>query len=369
MSFITLDFPREVLEIGSDGQKGYRRLVKDWESLERYWRGKNGSGNVYFTAYGYRALTPPRNHRVDYNTPIIRHFVCDFDCKNFRERGKDIPFEEMHDQVKRLHQHLLAEDTMHYIWFSGGGFHVWVPLDTVYTPSNGFEVTRVKDGGRMVLSKWHKELNLYSNDPTVAFDTAGMIRIPNSYNSKRGCWSIPVDTESLMTMTHDDLIDKAQDSIGGFIQHGNKPLRITIPERKQIFTPNRKDIVDLPDISIDGLTILPCLAQSAMGEGNPPHRARLHFASYMASRLRWFFPPNSVKDSEKEKHVEFITRVISEQGWVDFDESFTRGQVQSIVFGGSGNNGYNAGMCRTIIADGFCSGRCKFYDGTAEGMM
>ena len=105
-----------------------------------------------------------------------------------------------------------------------------------------------------------------------------------------------------------------------------------------------------------------------MGEGNPPHRARLHFASYMASRLRWFFPPNSVKDSEKEKHVEFITRVISEQGWVDFDESFTRGQVQSIVFGGSGNNGYNAGMCRTIIADGFCSGRCKFYDGTAEGM-
>ena len=46
MSFITLDFPREVLEIGSDGQKGYRRLVKDWESLERYWRGKNGIGNV-----------------------------------------------------------------------------------------------------------------------------------------------------------------------------------------------------------------------------------------------------------------------------------------------------------------------------------
>jgi hypothetical protein len=143
-----------------------------------------------------------------------------------------------------------------------------------------------------------------------------------------------------MNMSHDELIDNAQDSIGGYIQHGNKPLSIVLPERKQIFTARRKEIVDLPDISIDGLTILPCLAQSAMGEGNPTHRARLHFASYMASRL-----------------------------WVDFDESYTRGQVESIVYGGSGNSGYNAGMCRTIISDGLCSGRCKFYDGTAEGMM
>ena len=68
MSFITLDFPREVLELNSDGNKGFRRLVKNSDELESYWRGKNGSGNVYFTAYGYRSLTPPRNHRVDYNT-------------------------------------------------------------------------------------------------------------------------------------------------------------------------------------------------------------------------------------------------------------------------------------------------------------
>jgi hypothetical protein len=34
MAFITLDFPREVLEIGADGEKGYRRLVKDWNELE-----------------------------------------------------------------------------------------------------------------------------------------------------------------------------------------------------------------------------------------------------------------------------------------------------------------------------------------------
>jgi len=106
-----------------------------------------------------------------------------------------------------------------------------------------------------------------------------------------------------------------------------------------------------------------------MGEGNPTHRARFQFASYLASRLRWFFPPEQVKLEEKEKHVDFIVDVISRQGWVDYDEGVTRLQVESVVLGGNGNNGYNAGMCRTIISDGLCTGMCKFYDGTAEGII
>ena len=48
MSFIELDFPREVLEISSGGKHGGRYLVKNWGELERYWKGKNGSGNAYF---------------------------------------------------------------------------------------------------------------------------------------------------------------------------------------------------------------------------------------------------------------------------------------------------------------------------------
>lgn len=126
--FIELDFPREVLEIGSNGQKGGRYCVRDWAELERYWKGKNGSGNVYFTAYGYRATQQPRNKRVDYNTPIIRHFVMDFDYKDFKQRGADVEFSYMHEQVKRLHRYLLSEDITHFVWFSGGGFHIWVPL-------------------------------------------------------------------------------------------------------------------------------------------------------------------------------------------------------------------------------------------------
>ena len=112
MSFITLDFPREVLEIASNGKQGGRYCVKNWSELERYWKG---------------------NHRVDYDTPIIRHFVMDFDCKDFKQRGAEVDFSFMHEQVKRLHRFLLRENTRHFVWFSGGGFHIWIPLKNTHT--------------------------------------------------------------------------------------------------------------------------------------------------------------------------------------------------------------------------------------------
>ena len=90
MGFLPIDFPREVLELPSSGERGWRRLVKNASELERYWSGKNGSGNVYFTAYGYNKTQAPKHHRVDYNTPKIHHFVLDFDCKDFKNKGRDV---------------------------------------------------------------------------------------------------------------------------------------------------------------------------------------------------------------------------------------------------------------------------------------
>ena len=155
MPFVPLDFPREVLEMASNGQQAGRYIVKSWNELERYWKSKNGSGNVYFTMYGYRATKPPRNHRVDYETPVIHHFVMDFDCKDFKRRGAEVEFGYMHEQVKRLHTHLLQENIRHFVWFSGGGFHIWVPLAETYMPSNGNEVKRIREGGRKLMAQWH----------------------------------------------------------------------------------------------------------------------------------------------------------------------------------------------------------------------
>ena len=369
MTFIGLDFPREVLEIGFDGQKGFRRVVKNETELEGYWKGKNGSGNVYFTAYGYRSRTPPKNHRVDYNTPIIRHFVCDFDCKNFRDRGNEVPFDEMHSQVKKLHLYLKSNNKKHFVWFSGGGFHFWIPLSKTHTPSNGYDIALVKEAGRFLLSEWHRSLNLYCNDPTVAFDTAGMIRIPNSYNSKRGCWSLPLTSDEIMECVYEEYIDISQEPRSGFIQHGEEEIKLTIRKKSKQFKKRDYTDIDLPELSTDNMLILPCLAQAAMGEGNPTHKARVHLASYLASRLRWFFPPDTVEDKEKKEHAQKIVKIISEQNWIDFEEDVTTKQVHSIMFGSGTNGGYLPATCRTLIHDGLCTGRCRYYDGTAESFI
>ena len=143
MPFIELDFPREVLEIGSHGKSGGRYLVRNWDELERYWNGKNGRGNAYFTAYGYRRTSPPKHHRVEYNSAIVRHFVMDFDCKDFKNRGQKVDFSFMQEQVRRLHKHFLDNDYRHFIWFSGGGYHIYVPIAETLTPTDGMEVTRI----------------------------------------------------------------------------------------------------------------------------------------------------------------------------------------------------------------------------------
>jgi len=360
MSFIKFDFPREVLEVSEGGKHGGRYIVRDYGELERYWKGKNGGSNAYFSTYGYRRTLPPKHHKIDSNSAIVRHFVMDFDCKDFRS-GNGVEFEFMQKQVKRLHEHLMLNDYHHYIWFSGGGFHVWVPISEMFLPTNGPETMRIKSAIRGLQKNWHDTMSLPCNDPAVAGNLNGMIRIPNSYNLKRGCWSIPVSEEELTNLDYEELIELAQEPRSGYIEYGTKPLTLKLPEKKNITFRKKRKVGDLPTITLGSIKVLPCLAQAALGPGNPIHRARFHLASYLADRLRWFFPVESVTEEDKERHVEQIVQICSEQGWVDWSEEITRGQVKSIVY-----KGYAHARCETLIQEGLCIGKCMYWDGTGE---
>ncbi len=365
MTFIELDFPREVLEISEGGVSGGRWLVNNWDELEKYWNNKNGRGDAYFTTYGFRQTQPPKHHRAAHNSAIVRHFVMDFDCKDFKRNGAPVEFSFMHKQVRRLHKHLSDNDFLHYVWFSGGGFHIWVPISDVHLPTDGIDVTRVKRAGRELMTKWYNLLDLSCNDPTVAFDLAGMIRIPNSYNYRRGCWSTPLTSEEIMGLNEDELYDLSQDCRGGYIAHGNSKMELKLPERsKGTFYIKRGKVSDLPDVSLGNMIVLPCIAQAALGAGNPPHRARYHLASYLADRLRWFLPFDVVNEKELSSHTERIVGICSEQGWADYNQDITRTQVESIV-----HKGYPHAKCATLIQEGFCVGKCRFHDGTGDELF
>lgn len=359
MPFVPIDFPREVLELPANGERGWRRIVKDSDELQQYWRGKNGSGNVYFTAYGYNETQAPKHHRVDYNTPRIHHFVMDFDCKDFKNRGVDVPFEIPHSEVISLHRHLSNNNIEHFVWFTGGGFHVWVPLSETIEPADGSELSRVKYSGRVLINKWEKVLSPFRcNDPTVAFDTSGMIRIPNSFNAKRDCWTIPLTSEELTTLTYDGLMDKAMVPHTGYISMGGERLDFEIIQSPLMTMTDIKP-VDLPTVAYDDIHILPCLAQAAMNGGNPTDRARYHFVSFLADRFRMFFPAWKVTEEERMSHVPSIVDICSQQNWVDFDRDYTAMRVTHIV-----KAGHTHASCTTLYQEGLCVGKCNYHDGT-----
>tara|TARA_R110002020_G_scaffold168349_1_gene357059 strand:- start:5744 stop:6823 length:1080 start_codon:yes stop_codon:yes gene_type:complete len=359
-----MDFPREVMELSENGTGG-RWVVNNWPELERYWKDKNGRGNAYMSVYGYRQTHAPKHTRAIHNSAIVRHFVMDFDCKDFHNKGRDVEFSYMQEQVRRLHNHFIDNDYEHYLWFTGGGFHIWMTLDDTYLPIDGSDVTQIKSGGRMLMHKWREAFNTTCNDPTVAFDLAGMIRIPNSYNYRRKCWTTPLTSKELMTLGEDELWELAQTFRGGYIKQGSKSIKMILPEkRNKGFSRTKKQVSDLPTVSLGKLVVLPCIAHSALGEGNPTHRSRYHLASYLADRLRWFFPIDNIPQDELPKHVEQIVQICSEQGWADWNEDITTQQVESIVF-----KGYPHARCDTLIQEGLCVGKCRFYDGTGDGLI
>tara|TARA_R100000008_G_scaffold18473_1_gene9325 strand:+ start:14923 stop:16149 length:1227 start_codon:yes stop_codon:yes gene_type:complete len=358
MGLLTLDFPREVLDIQASGAKGYRRLVSNTGELERYWRGKNGLANVYMTVYGYRSTRPPKHHRCDYNTPVIRHFVMDFDCKDFRSRkevGMGIPLQ----QVRSLHQYLLDNDIKHGVWFSGGGFHVWVTLDKAHMPTSGREVSRVKEAGRRLLSGWENELGLTCSDPAVPFDTAGMIRIPNSYNDKKGLWCIPLKTHELMGLGEEDIMELALRPRKGYFNYGEKGATLNVKEQAPTPFKMNSPKMNIATAKMDGVKILPCLNAVACQEGNPDHYPRVYLAQFLLHRLRMFFPRSAQTESEREKAVGEVIDYMSTLGWADWDENTTRKHVRHIA-----ETYDDHPTCATLFGKGYCLGKCQFHDGT-----
>tara|TARA_R100000234_G_scaffold119799_1_gene103820 strand:- start:2199 stop:3302 length:1104 start_codon:yes stop_codon:yes gene_type:complete len=359
---VHFDFPREVLELSTEKGKGFRKLVADTNEFERYWAGKNGVSNAYMTVYGYRGTNPPYHKRVDLQTPIIRHFVLDIDPKNFKAKDRHaVEPQETLDQTRRLHEFLLKENIEHGVWYSGGGFHIWVALDKPYIPSSGAQVSAVKEAGMTVVNDWIHQLDLFCSDPAVPFDTSGLIRIPNSYNAKRGYWSIPLTSEEI---THNDIwsiMELAMSPRSGKFTYGELGVELDVKkpsERKAVFN-HDSPVMDIPTISMNGVKILPCLnAAACQVGGNPSHDARVQLVKYLAKRLRNFYPLDRVNQEDVMKHTEQIVEFIKTLEWADFNEGVTRYQVSTIM-----NKDYPQ-TCSMLFKKGHCVGKCRYWDKT-----
>ena len=357
---IHFDFPREVLELSTEQGRGYRKLVDSKSSFERYWRGKNGVSNAYMTVYGYRGTQVPHHRRVDLQTPIVRHFVLDFDPKNFKDKGAEVQPHIPLEQTLRLHRFLIEENISHAVWFSGGGYHVWVHLANRHMPSTGGQLSALRESGMQLVNDWVKKFDLYCCDPAVPFDTSGLIRIPNSYNAKRGYWSIPLTTEDLEGGYH-HILQKAMEPSHGTISYGEKGVELKVrkvTESLQVFDPNAKPL-DVATVRMNDVIILPCLNQAACQVGgNPSHDARVQLVKYLAARKRNFFPVHRFSPDRLQAHADEIVEFLMSLQWADQDLGVTRYQVSTIV-----GKDYPQ-TCKSLWQKGLCIGKCRYWDKT-----
>tara|TARA_R110000787_G_scaffold208786_5_gene318790 strand:+ start:8717 stop:10363 length:1647 start_codon:yes stop_codon:yes gene_type:complete len=351
----SLQFPKEV--------GLFRKLIHDKNEFEKYWAGLGHSQCAYMSVYSFRAVKP-NGRRAEYNTAIVSNFVLDFD-KKYR-KGSDmieVDGDEVVDQVARLHDYLLEKEVSHAVWFSGNGFHIWIALDKTHLPSTGREVMYIKSAGRKVINQWKKDMSLYCMDPTVPFDMARMIRVPNSYNAKQHVlrWSIPLTTKDL-TLSWDEICEMAGNPLNKAHYYGDKGISLPIKEVKdKNFRTEGGEQVHFDTVSMGKIKILPCLMEAACQVGsNPPHVSRASLVMYLGARLRNFLPVYRTTAEMRDTHVTTISNFIGSLQWADYDEGVTSYHTKTIVDGGYQES------CASLISKGLCIGKCQLWDGTGE---
>lgn len=354
------DFPREI-------DMKSRKVVLSMNGLQRYIDRTNGKANMTTTVYGFRELKTKGN-RCEYSTAIVPHFVVDLDKGRAAEVLSSEEGETGHrctEDTLRLAQYLQERDIRHAVWFSGGGYHVWVMLDKAHTlPPN--ELNNLMFSGRAMINTWIKDMNLITIDPVVSFRPDRHIRIPNSFNYKRKLWSIPLSIDEL-EKGWEYITEKARFPKGGMKASGSKGLEIDIVEGdasnisglSNIFGKfDAKDIA-VGDTNTSGIPILPCLEAACCTKGdNPPHQPRAYLMMFLMDYFRGFARPPSSSGVSNMEIIRKTHDFIAGLEWADYSPKITQ---EMLVHGAS--RYYLTPSCPKIYQEGLCVGRCWAFDG------
>ncbi len=193
-----------------------------------------------------------------------------------------------------------------------------------------------------------------------------LVRIPMTYNPKRGRWAIPLDTKKFISDPFNYRIPKKpSSSMAEYCPYlGPEPLQDSFslvqwvsanPAPKR---PSGTAILKASDVGdMDSIPIPPCLSKSIRVE-NPPHHVRLALANYLCEELRWYADPDSLTADAKQNIEDRITSYISTLGWRDYNEQRTRQGIRSAI------NYKQSPSCRWFQARGMCPEPCWADDGS-----
>jgi len=115
------------------------------------------------------------------------------------------------ESTKKLHSWLLDNgDLKHIILLSGGGFHVYVFVDTTYRPTH--KKFAIRNAQEYIADKCNLEIGKPKEkdiDFHIIGDIARIARIPHTFNLNKQRFCIPL-TEDDLTLTFEEIREKAK---------------------------------------------------------------------------------------------------------------------------------------------------------------
>jgi len=339
-----MSFPREI------GLK--RKHCSSTNEFKSYVRRLLGKSSVYVSLYHFRSKREDKDWKFDYKTAMIDKAWWDFDS------GEQNGIELVKQDVAKLLQRLSGEVS---VVATGRGFHVFQFFDR---PVTGHE--------------WRGHLNRYQrlvakDLPTL--DGVGLpeklVRVPNTYNVKRGRWSVCIDPEEFMANPDSFTIPKKPDdrsfSICPFLgaRTGAESFDFVrwvhdnpTPTKGAESHQNTKLVMAVDASTNAGeIPLPPCIADNINNE-NPNHFSRMALVQHLSEEMRWFAHPDNVSNEQWETIGDAIFDYIKGLNWRDFNPYKTKHGIRT-------NMKYKQSpTCRAFEARNMCETKCWRYDGT-----
>jgi len=269
---------------------------------------------------------------------IPDEFILDIDGSNI---------DDAYNKLVKLISLLNNLKVLHYVYFSGTGFHLHISSKSFrWKPDVNLHFKVKKILGEYKLWEYA--------DPSVT-DKTRIIRVPNTKNTKSGLYKVwlPVDPES--TFEDDWDVDsitqfawKPQDLPDGEMfkaQNAVFDLNVGFDEIDN----SDEDTVISHGRSADPVNY-PCISNML---GNTPTGKRHMVALRLAAWFRWLYP---------EESVHAIMEHWRKQ--VDKGQSrFTKQEMNKIInsaYDGHAGAGYRYG-CADPVMDSFCKNTCRLY--------
>ena len=305
-----------------------RFFITNMEVYLNYINFFNGKDEVFTNTYNYKEtyIDEYNREKFDRKSIIIDRIPFDFDTS------------ESYSDMCKLHHYLKKDNISHTVNFSGNGYHVYIHTEIS-------DINTILDVS-LFQNKICKQLGL-DVDPTIVGNPSHLIRIPGTYNKRRGRFCISLTEEEINT-SHEEICELAKAQRKGIIKLEGNLFELEHLKSSDILPDFPKFDKPLEDLDIDLELLIPCLTINIRSGGHLPHKDRVFICQYLSEIYRNGRHPKSLNKEELDDIVNNITDFF-EDITIDFNRNLTKKYVYGIV-----KKYKNSPSCQTLKMAGKC---------------